>query len=280
MQWWMSRLVDVGLEGGGRAGDQVGIACRVDHHLGEHGVATLLALEDRALDDIALQDRGGGPGVQQQARLGLGHHLHGERLEGFRVDRRRPGDDAMEGRRALCPVGRRSGVLGAPVGPLGSLNRLLGQAVHQVLGEPTDNVPTRPVRHAVDPDDEAAGGEAAQVIVALDQQDVGAQAGGSDGRSRPGRTAADDQNVGLGEHRDLAGGLHIGLGGSRAPGRRGRAAEGLEALLGTDAGAVVARSPGAVLEDFRLVKAASALIGALVVRHALVPVPLLPCGCG
>ena len=72
-------LVDVGLEGGVRARDQVGIAGGVDHHLGEDGVAALLALEDGALDDIALEDRRGGPGVQQQAHLGLAHHLHGQR---------------------------------------------------------------------------------------------------------------------------------------------------------------------------------------------------------
>ena len=87
-------------------------------HLGQDGVAAFLALEDGALDDIALQDRRGGPGVQQQPHLGLAHHLHGYGLERLRIDRRRPGDDAVERGRALRPVGGRRGVLRAPVGLL------------------------------------------------------------------------------------------------------------------------------------------------------------------
>jgi hypothetical protein len=176
----------------------------------------------------------------------------------------------VEGGGALRPVGGAGGVLGAPIGPLGSLDRVLGKAVHQVLGEPTNDVAPRPVAHAVDPDDEPAGGEAAEVIVALDQEDIGAEARGGDGRSRPGWTAADHQHVGLREHWDLASGLEVGPGGSLAP-RRLAAAERLEALLGADAGAVVAGRPGAVLEDLGLVEAPPARIGTLIVRHTFFP---------
>ena len=80
-------LVDVGFQARVGARDQVGIAGGVDHDLGENGVAALLALEDRALDDVAFQDRRGCPGVQQQAHLGLARHLHGDASSALR-DRR------------------------------------------------------------------------------------------------------------------------------------------------------------------------------------------------
>ncbi len=97
MQWWMSpsSMSDSSARVGAR--DEVGISSGVDHDLGENGVAALFALEDRALDGVAFQDRRGCPGVQQEAHLGLARHLHGDGLEGFRVDRRRVGDDAVEG---------------------------------------------------------------------------------------------------------------------------------------------------------------------------------------
>ena len=114
MQWWMSpsSMSDSNEACGAR--DQVGIAGGVDHHLGEDGVPAFLALEDGALDGVALQDRRGGPGVQQQAHLGLAHHAHGQRLERFRIDGRRPGDDAVVGGGPLRPVGRRRRVLASP----------------------------------------------------------------------------------------------------------------------------------------------------------------------
>ena len=104
-------------------------------------------------------------------------------------------------------------------------------------------------RHPVDPDDEAAGGEAAQVVVALDQQDVGAEAGGGDGRGGSGRAAADDQHVGLGEDGDLAGRLEVGPAGRWRLLVPALAAEELDALLGADGVAQVARAgPGPSLK--------------------------------
>src|SRR6185369_9750383 len=98
------------------------------------------------------------------------------------------------------------------------------------------------------------GRETAQVVVALDEQDVGPEAGGSNGGRRPGRAAADDQHIGLGKDGDLAGGLEMGLGGTLTPLLPGLAAEELDALLGADGGAQIARagSPGSVLEDLGL----------------------------
>ena len=52
---------------------EVGIAGRVDHDLGEHGVASLLALEDRAADSAAVLDdrRDPPPGVQHELHLAI-----------------------------------------------------------------------------------------------------------------------------------------------------------------------------------------------------------------
>lgn len=80
-------FIDVGFEGGVRSRDEIGIACRVDHHFGQDGVTAFLALEDGAFDDVAFKDRCGGPGVQQQPHFGLAHHLHGYRFQRFRVHR-------------------------------------------------------------------------------------------------------------------------------------------------------------------------------------------------
>ena len=120
------------------------------------------------------------------------------------------------------------------------------------------------------------------MIVALDQQDVGAEAGGGNGRGGTGWTAADDQHIGLGEDGDLAGGLEMGLGGTPTPLVPRPAAEGLDALLGQHGVAQVALAggPGSVLEDLRLVEEASAVLGPFVVRHAYFPVALSCDGLG
>ena len=45
------------------------------------------------------------------------------------------------GGRALRPVGGRGRILRAPVGALRALDGVLGQAVHQLVGEAADDVP-------------------------------------------------------------------------------------------------------------------------------------------
>ena len=207
-------VVDVGLEGALPARDQIGIAGGVDDDLGEDRVTAFLALEDRALDDVVLDDRRRGPGVQQQPHLGLAHHLHGQRLERLGIDGRRPGDDAVVGGRALRPVGGGRRILASPQSARGGpWIASFGRRSIRSSGDAADDVPAGPIRHAVDPDDEAAGRQAAQVVVALDQQHVGAEAGRSDGSGRSGRAAADHQHVGLGEDRNFARRLEIVLAG-------------------------------------------------------------------
>jgi hypothetical protein len=56
-----------------------------------------------------------------------------------------------------------------------SLDRILRQPLYEFVRQTPDDLPAGPIRHTIDPDDEAAGGESAQVVVALDQQYVGAK---------------------------------------------------------------------------------------------------------
>jgi hypothetical protein len=90
---------------------------------------------------------------------------------------------------------------------------------------------------------------------------------------RSGRTAADNQHVGLGKDGNFAGRLEVGSRGPRALLAPRLTAEELDSLLGAYGVAQVARA-GTVLEDFRLEEEASAVFGAFVVRHARFPVPL------
>ncbi len=67
--------------GGGSAGEpaEVGIAGGVDDHLGQHGLAPFLGIEDDALADIAFHDGIGAPAVVEDsdavAKL-IEHHVH------------------------------------------------------------------------------------------------------------------------------------------------------------------------------------------------------------
>jgi hypothetical protein len=52
---------------------------------------------------------------------------------------------------------------------------VLGQLLEDLAGEAVDDEASRPVGHPVDPDDQPARGEPAEVVVALDQSDLGAE---------------------------------------------------------------------------------------------------------
>src|SRR5438067_1459195 len=71
------------------------------------------------------------------------------------------------------------------------------QAIENFVGEAADDLAPLPVRHAVDPDDQAAGGEATQVVVALQQNNIGSGLRGSVGCGTPGRSAAHHEDVAL-----------------------------------------------------------------------------------
>ena len=137
--------------------------------------------------------------------VALQHHLLDGELEPLRIDGRRPGDDAVVGGGALAPVGGR-GRVRVPHRPRGGPgDRVLRQPVEQFVGDAADDQLAGPVGHAVDPDDEAAGGQAAQMVVALQQHDVGAGPRGRNGRSGAGRAAAHHQHVAVAEDGDVAG---------------------------------------------------------------------------
>jgi hypothetical protein len=102
---------------------------------------------------------------------------------------------------------RLGGILRAPIFARGTGHRFGRQAVEQFLREAADHQLALPVGHAVDPDHEAAGGQPAQVVVALQQHDVGALARGSRCGRSAGRPAAHDQHVAVAVDGDVAAGL-------------------------------------------------------------------------
>ncbi len=69
------------------------------------------------------------------------------------------------------------------------------QPVENRFGEAADHADAVPVGHPVDPDDQPAGGEAAEVVVALEQHDVRAGLRRGPGRRGARRSAADHQHV-------------------------------------------------------------------------------------
>ncbi len=141
------------------------------------------------------------PGFQQKF---LGQHL-----QPLGIQRRGPADRAVEGRGALAPVGRLGRLARAPVGGIGTSQPFLGHAIQHVFGEAPDHLPTGPVGHPIDPDDEAAGGEPAQVVVPLQHHHVGAGPRRRQGRGAARRAAAHHQHVALVIDRQLSRRLEI-----------------------------------------------------------------------
>ena len=147
------------------------------------------------------------PRVQDQPRADLLEQLDRLVLQPLGVDHRRPRDDVAERAQALAPVRDVLGLARAPLLLGRAGDRVGGQALEDLRGEAGDDLAPLPVAHPVDPDDEAAGGEAAEVVVALDERDLGAEAAGRDGRGAARGAAADDEDVGLLVDRGLARGL-------------------------------------------------------------------------
>lgn len=117
------------------------------------------------------------------------------------------GDGVVEGRIAQTPISDAFGIVRSPFLRLGPGDLVAGQARQQLFGDTADHVPTLPVAHPVDPDDKAASREPAEMIVALQQHDVGAASGSSNRGGGTGGATTDDQHVALGVDRNLAGRL-------------------------------------------------------------------------
>ena len=177
--------------------NQIGVASGINDDLGEHGVAAFLALEDRPLNGVILNDRRYSPGMKQKPDLGLVGDPDRQCLERLWIDSRGPSDNTVISRGTLRPIGGGRRVPAAPVGAWRPGNRVLRQPIDKLLGEAADNLPAGPIGHAIDPDDEAAGGKPAEVIVALDQQHVGPEPRRRNGGSSSGRAATDHQHIGF-----------------------------------------------------------------------------------
>jgi hypothetical protein len=61
-----------------------------------------------------------------------------------------------------------------------------------------------PVGHAVNPEHQPAGGQAAQVVGALQQHDIGTGTRGGDSGGGAGRATTDHQHVAVAEHPHVA----------------------------------------------------------------------------
>ncbi len=178
-------LLDVAVGAGAGAVENVAVAGAVHRDAGADRQAAFLALEDHAGDGAVLHDRRAAEAVQQQVHAALQHQLLAGEFQALRIDGRRPGDDAVVGGGAFAPIGGGGLVGAAPQPARRAGDRVLRQPVEQVGGDALDHLRAGPVGHAVDPDHQAAGGEAAQVVVALQQHDVRAGARRCDGRRRP-----------------------------------------------------------------------------------------------
>jgi hypothetical protein len=196
--------LDVRLAGGPGAREQVAVARGVHRDLRKDRAPARLALEHRAAHGAVLHDRLRSPAVQREPHLVLEDHLLRKQLETLRIDGRRPGHHAVESAGALRPVGGALRLARAPVLARRSRDRVPRQAREDLLGEAADHAASFPVRHAVDPDHQAAGGEAAQMVVALEQDHVGAESRRRHRGRRAGRTAAGDEHVAACMHRNFA----------------------------------------------------------------------------
>ena len=78
------------------------------------------------------------------------------------------------------------------------------KAGKNVFGESADHRLPRPIGHAVDPDHQPAGRQPTEVVVALEQNDIRADARRTDGGRRPRGAAADHENIALRMHWNVA----------------------------------------------------------------------------
>ena len=195
---------------GARGGGDVEVAGRVDHHRAHDRLASLLALDDHALDPPVAHDAAGEQAVQPQVDPGLPHHVVARALpavgiEGDRVaDRVRfrarveveqsPARPLAEHRRivAALRLGRkhRMPARGHPVDQLGA------DAAHGDLGT---------CAHVVQHQHHPARRKAAEIGVALDQAHRSAVARGGDRGAETGRAAAHDDDFGAGGDGQVAG---------------------------------------------------------------------------
>jgi hypothetical protein len=197
----------------GRCG-HVEVAGGVDHHLAQDGFAPALGFADHALDLAVFHQRAREPRMQPQLDAGLLHHLERGALPRIGVE----GGGKADGVRLFLAVK----VVGAPALPaphrVGQrapvlLARVLGQAQrrhaldHFQADAAHRNLLLVAVPHVVEHQHHAARGQAAQVVVALQQRHAGAIARGGQGRGLPRGAATDHHHVRFGCHAHVVRGL-------------------------------------------------------------------------
>ena len=183
--------------GGAGGGAHVEVAGGVDDDLGEDRAAALLALEDRAAQLVAIDDRVDDPACRM-SRAPASSSSSTDSY--FSHSGSIIGDHVTTSRKALRRSRQWATGLGLPRAPVlpGRAGDGVGrQAVEDLRGEAGDDLAPFPVAHPVDPDDEAAGGEPAEVVVALDEGDLGAEPARRHRGRAAGGAAADDEDVGL-----------------------------------------------------------------------------------
>ena len=204
-----------GEPGAGRDGD-VEVAGGVDHDLAEDGLAALLALGQDAGDAAVLDEGAGELRVQAEVDAGFGDHVVAGALPAVGVegdgvaDRVRLGAGVEVEQAPTRPFAEHGGVVAALV-----FGRVDGEAAgaHALdqLGAEAAHGDFRAGAHVVQHEHHAAGGEAAEIGVALHQADAGALAGCRHGRAHAGGAAADHDHVGSGGDGYAAAGLGNGV---------------------------------------------------------------------
>jgi hypothetical protein len=197
-------VVDITLAAAASAMKQIAVAGAIDRHLGADRKPTFLAFKGDAGNPAVFDDRCGDPGMKYEMDARAQHEFLAQQFQVFRVDRRGPGDDSVERRGALFPIGSCCRIGVAPVGARRAGHRIPRQPVDQLSGNSFDDAPARPVGHAVDPDHKSAGRQPAKMIVPLHQHDVGACTRRGDRGGSPGRTAPGDQYIAITEQWHLA----------------------------------------------------------------------------
>ena len=192
----------------GRRGD-IEIAGGVDDDLAHDRLPAALALADDADDAAILDDCARKPAVQPDIDFRLADHRVGRALEAVGIERGGVADRlGLDVRmkvehapaRPFAPQGRVGAALGfgrhdAEIHPLHALDHLAAEAAHRDLGA---------IAHVVEHQHHAAGGEAAEIGVALEKRDGEAAARAGDRRGDARGPTADDNEVGAPHDRDLA----------------------------------------------------------------------------
>jgi hypothetical protein len=197
-------LLDIGLETRSCARKNVAVAGAVHHDLGHDPLAAFLAFEDDALYGAVLDHRCRRPGMEDDPHARLDQHFLRGQFQSFRVDRGRPGDDAVESGGAQPPVSGEIRVPLPPQAPVRPGDGFRGKAAENLLGKTANDLPPVPVGHPVDPDHHASGGKPAEMIVALQHHDLRAGSRGGERCGGSGRSPTHDQHVAAMIERNVA----------------------------------------------------------------------------